>query len=159
LSIPISREFDQRKTKHCLRWLPRPRARQYSRARVRTCARMEGVHGSGGATSPTTSARSGTAGVSYKRKRNGAEFESSPGTGGEGEEDEEHKKRLPGVKRACNECRQQKVSHPQPWEEEDDCATGRRCSKHDTMWLMMWDHSCAATLFRTLLRDVRAATD
>jgi hypothetical protein len=72
---------------------------------------MEGVHVSGGAASPTTSARPGTAGGSYKRKRNGAEFESSPGTGGEEGDEEENKKRQPGVKRACNECRQQKVSH------------------------------------------------
>jgi hypothetical protein len=76
--------------------------------------RMEGVHGSGGATSPATSGRPGTAGDSYKRKRSGAEFESSPGTGGdgegEGEEEEESKRRQPGVKRACNECRQQKAS-------------------------------------------------
>jgi hypothetical protein len=73
---------------------------------------MEGIHGSGGATSPATSGRPGTAGDSYKRKRSGAEFESSPGTGGEGEgeEEEESKRRQPGVKRACNECRQQKVS-------------------------------------------------
>lgn len=75
---------------------------------------MEGVHGSGGATSPATSGRPGTAGDSYKRKRSGAEFESSPGSGGEGEgdEEEEGKRRQPGVKRACNECRQQKVSLP-----------------------------------------------
>lgn len=72
---------------------------------------MEGLHGSGGVSSPVTGARPGTAG-DYKRKRSGPEFESSPGTGGEGEgeEEEENKRRLPGVKRACNECRQQKVS-------------------------------------------------
>lgn len=72
---------------------------------------MEGIHGglSGGAASPTGSVRPGTGG-SYKRKRSGVEFESSPGTGGEGEEDEQDRRRQPGVKRACNECRQQKVS-------------------------------------------------
>ena len=73
---------------------------------------MEGGQGlvSGGASSPTTSGRPGTGG-SYKRKRSGVEFESSPGTGGEGDEDEGERRRQPGVKRACNECRQQKVSH------------------------------------------------
>jgi hypothetical protein len=72
---------------------------------------MEGVHAlSGGASSPTTGGRPGTAG-GYKRKRSGAEFESSPGTGGEGDEEEGERRRQPGVKRACNECRQQKVSH------------------------------------------------
>lgn len=74
--------------------------------------RMEGGQGavSGGASSPTTSARPGTGG-SYKRKRSGAEFESSPGSGGEDNEEEGERRRQPGVKRACNECRQQKVSH------------------------------------------------
>lgn len=78
--------------------------------------RMEGVQGvganavSGGASSPTTSIRPGTGG-SYKRKRSGIEFESSPGSGGEDNEDEAERRRQPGVKRACNECRQQKVSH------------------------------------------------
>ena len=72
---------------------------------------MEGIHGlSGGATSPTTGGRPGTGG-GYKRKRSGAEFESSPGTGGEDNEEEGERRRQPGVKRACNECRQQKVSH------------------------------------------------
>ena len=71
---------------------------------------MEGPGGlSGGVTSPTGSARPGT-GNSYKRKRSGIEFESSPGTGGEAEEEEHERRRQPGVKRACNECRQQKVS-------------------------------------------------
>ena len=72
---------------------------------------MEGIHAlSGGATSPTTGGRPSTGG-GYKRKRSGAEFESSPGTGGEGDEEEGERRRQPGVKRACNECRQQKVSH------------------------------------------------
>jgi hypothetical protein len=64
---------------------------------------------SGGASSPTTSVRPGTSG-SYKRKRSGVEFESSPGSAVEGEDDEGERRRQPGVKRACNECRQQKVS-------------------------------------------------
>jgi hypothetical protein len=66
---------------------------------------------SGGASSPTTSVRPGTSG-SYKRKRSGVEFESSPGSAleGEGDDDEVERRRQPGVKRACNECRQQKVS-------------------------------------------------
>ncbi|KAE8450719.1 hypothetical protein EG329_006064 [Mollisiaceae sp. DMI_Dod_QoI] len=63
---------------------------------------------SGGASSPTTSARPGT-GNSYKRKRSGAEFESSPGSQGEENEDDGERRRQPGVKRACNECRQQKL--------------------------------------------------
>ncbi|KAN0093765.1 hypothetical protein V8E51_016949 [Hyaloscypha variabilis] len=63
---------------------------------------------SGGASSPTTSARPGTGG-SYKRKRSGAEFESSPGSGGDDNDDEGERRRQPGVKRACNECRQQKL--------------------------------------------------
>ena len=71
---------------------------------------MDGVHAmGGGAISPTTG-RSSTGG-GYKRKRSGAEFDSSPGTGGEGDEEEGERRRQPGVKRACNECRQQKVSH------------------------------------------------
>ncbi|TVY32465.1 Regulatory protein [Lachnellula subtilissima] len=63
-----------------------------------------------GVTSPTTSARPGTAN-STKRKRSGLDFESSPGTGGEADDDglERHTPRQPGVKRACNECRQQKL--------------------------------------------------
>ncbi|TVY42940.1 Regulatory protein [Lachnellula occidentalis] len=63
-----------------------------------------------GVTSPTTSARPGTAN-STKRKRSGIDFESSPGTGGEADDDglERHTPRQPGVKRACNECRQQKL--------------------------------------------------
>lgn len=69
-----------------------------------------GVGGHGTASSPV-SARGGVGGG--KRKRSGAGFESSPGSGGENEHDEEEaeRRRQPGVKRACNECRQQKVSH------------------------------------------------
>lgn len=77
------------------------------------------AHGimTGGASSPTTTSnRPGTGGSfshhNYnKRKRSGLDFESSPGSGGEVEEEEADRRRQPGVKRACNECRQQKVSH------------------------------------------------
>lgn len=58
---------------------------------------------SGAGSSPTRS--------TYKRKRSGAEFESSPGSQGECDDDDGERRRQPGVKRACNECRQQKVSH------------------------------------------------
>lgn len=71
-----------------------------------------GVGGHGSASSPI-SARGGVGVGGGKRKRSGAGFESSPGSGVEGEhdEDEAERRRQPGVKRACNECRQQKVSH------------------------------------------------
>jgi hypothetical protein len=67
------------------------------------------IGGHGGASSPT-SARNGLG--QPKRKRSGAGFESSPGSVDviENEEDEAERRRQPGVKRACNECRQQKVS-------------------------------------------------
>ncbi|KAH8596758.1 hypothetical protein B0O99DRAFT_619857 [Bisporella sp. PMI_857] len=68
---------------------------------------MDGAHSLGGGGSPT-SGRPGT-GNSYKRKRSGHEFESSPGSGVDVEEEEHDRRRLPGVKRACNECRQQKL--------------------------------------------------
>jgi hypothetical protein len=68
-----------------------------------------GAHGS--ASSPV-SARS-VGGGGGKRKRSGAGFDSSPGSGGEVEDEEAERRRQPGVKRACNECRQQKVSHHQ----------------------------------------------
>ncbi len=82
---------------------------------------MEGAQGlvGGGASSPTTSVRPGTGG-SYKRKRSGIEFESSPGSQGEDNEEEAERRRQPGVKRACNECRQQKVSHYVEEEEEEE---------------------------------------
>lgn len=67
-----------------------------------------GVGGHGQASSPISS-RNGNGGG--KRKRNGMDFESSPGSGGENEDDDGERRRQPGVKRACNECRQQKVSH------------------------------------------------
>ena len=68
-----------------------------------------GGHSHGSATSPVSVRSAG--GSVGKRKRSGAEFESSPGSGGEHDEEEHERRRQPGVKRACNECRQQKVSH------------------------------------------------
>ncbi len=70
-----------------------------------------GGHSHGSATSPVSVRSSGGTGGG-KRKRSGVEFESSPGSGGEHEEEEGERRRQPGVKRACNECRQQKVTHP-----------------------------------------------
>ncbi|KAH9892949.1 hypothetical protein F4778DRAFT_301504 [Xylariomycetidae sp. FL2044] len=67
-------------------------------------------------TSPMSLQRRG----SMKRKRSigpPGPIDSSPGSGA-GDDDhsmiEPEKKRQPGVKRACNECRQQKVSQPIP---------------------------------------------
>ncbi|KAJ5037526.1 uncharacterized protein L3040_007698 [Drepanopeziza brunnea f. sp. 'multigermtubi'] len=72
---------------------------------------MEGAQGpgaqSGGASSPVASIRPGSS--SFKRKRSGVEFESSPGSQGEDNDEEAERRRHPGVKRACNECRQQKL--------------------------------------------------
>lgn len=61
----------------------------------------------GSPTSPMSSRHGGNAAA--KRKRSMAGPESSPGS--DHDDDELGKKRQPGVKRACNECRQQKVSH------------------------------------------------
>ena len=79
------------------------------------------MHGAGGAASlsPTSpvSVRSHHAGLNggQKRKRSAGGIggmESSPGSiMGDDDLDHSEKKRQPGVKRACNECRQQKVSH------------------------------------------------
>lgn len=67
---------------------------------------MENQSGVGNSGSPSNARASG------KRKRNGADFDqSSPGTGGEEDQETPENRRTPGVKRACNECRQQKVSH------------------------------------------------
>lgn len=69
------------------------------------------------ASSPTTVVgqghhRNGSALGGLKRKRSGLDFESSPGSAGEQDDAEEaERRRQPGVKRACNECRQQKVSY------------------------------------------------
>lgn len=68
---------------------------------------MESQGGVGAsARSPSSVRATGT-----KRKRSGADFESSPGTGAEDDQENTENRRTPGVKRACNECRQQKVSH------------------------------------------------
>ena len=45
-----------------------------------------------------------------KRTQEAAGFDSSPGSGDGEAEGTEERRRQPGVKRACNECRQQKVS-------------------------------------------------
>jgi hypothetical protein len=121
---------------------------------------MEGVHSvaSGGATSPTV--RPGTGG-SYKRKRSGAEFESSPGSGPEGEEDDhdhDHdRRRQPGVKRACNECRQQKVSHPQ----QKPRHTLPHVSKAMDLCagLTVGNHSYGVMLSKIHLQPARGVTD
>jgi hypothetical protein len=78
------------------------------------------ILGAGSASlSPTSpvSVRHGPA-PTIKRKRSTGgldAMDSSPGSGIGGDEDQSlldrEKKRQPGVKRACNECRQQKVSH------------------------------------------------
>ena len=47
-----------------------------------------------------------------KRRQDAAGLESSPGSGDGGIEGNEERRRQPGVKRACNECRQQKVGCP-----------------------------------------------
>lgn len=86
---------------------------------IRSVAYMDGILSAGGATpaSPTSplSVRHAPNG-NIKRKRDSL-VESSPGSIG-GQEDDgldnDSKKRQPGVKRACNECRQQKVSQPAP---------------------------------------------
>lgn len=57
--------------------------------------------------SSPSSIRAGT-GAGTKRKRSGADFESSPGTGAEEDQEGAENRRTP-VKRACNECRQQKL--------------------------------------------------
>jgi len=71
-------------------------------------------------TSPASS-RHGNGGPKRKRSTGVAPVESSPGSfmdedhadhGEHGDHGDSDKKRQPGVKRACNECRQQKVSHP-----------------------------------------------
>ncbi|KAF7871564.1 hypothetical protein EAF04_003671 [Stromatinia cepivora] len=68
-----------------------------------------GIMGGAPASSPTTAVRPGTGGGFNKRKRSGAGFDSSPGTGNEQEDEDAERRRQPGVKRACNECRQQKL--------------------------------------------------
>lgn len=66
--------------------------------------------------SPTSPVSSRHGGGTFKRKRSTGltGLESSPGSFVDHDHDDDHadgdKKRQPGVKRACNECRQQKVS-------------------------------------------------
>ena len=110
-----------------------------------------GAHGS--ASSPV-SARS--AGGGGKRKRSGAGFDSSPGSGGEIEDEEADRRRHPGVKRACNECRQQKVSHRQicQW----DCATVATKVIDHRRLLIECATSYGATSYKTPLRSVHDAT-
>ena len=71
-----------------------------------------GAIGAQGGPSSPNSVRNGNGSVDLKRKRSIAGSESSPGSLDvvENEEDEAERRRQPGVKRACNECRQQKVS-------------------------------------------------
>ncbi|KAB8304754.1 hypothetical protein EYC80_004107 [Monilinia laxa] len=68
-----------------------------------------GIIGGAASSSPTTGARPGTGSVLSKRKRSGTGFDSSPGTANEQEDEDSEKRKQPGVKRACNECRQQKL--------------------------------------------------
>lgn len=71
------------------------------------------IMAAGGAASmsPTSPASSRQGAGLVKRKRStGFGIESSPGSINDDEHGEHEKKRQPGVKRACNECRQQKVS-------------------------------------------------
>ncbi|KAK8150864.1 hypothetical protein G3M48_005959 [Beauveria asiatica] len=70
------------------------------------------VRGGSAAQSPTSPASSRHGNGAPKRKRSTgvpAHLESSPGSGNEDELGDADKKRQPGVKRACNECRQQKL--------------------------------------------------
>lgn len=70
----------------------------------------QGGHGGHGAVGPSGGSPSSIrAGTGTKRKRSGADFESSPGTGAEEDAEGTENRRAPGVKRACNECRQQKL--------------------------------------------------
>lgn len=72
------------------------------------------VIGAASASLSPTSPVSARHAPTIKRKRSIGGLDSSPGSGIGGDEDqsllEPEKKRQPGVKRACNECRQQKVS-------------------------------------------------
>lgn len=75
------------------------------------------ARGGSAAQSPTSPASSRHGNGAHKRKRSTggpSHLESSPGSGNEDEHGDNDKKRQPGVKRACNECRQQKVSQPTP---------------------------------------------
>lgn len=64
-------------------------------------------------TSPVSSRHGGGGGFKRKRSAGLTGVESSPGSFVDHDHEDDHadgeKKRQPGVKRACNECRQQKV--------------------------------------------------
>jgi hypothetical protein len=99
---------------------------------------MDGILSAGGATpaSPTSplSVRHAPNG-STKRKRDSLVVDSSPGSiGGQDDDglDNDSKKRQPGVKRACNECRQQKVSQVlRSVAARQPALRGRSSSRHD----------------------------
>ena len=76
-----------------------------SNATSPTSATLAYVPGGFGVSSPLVSPTK-----SQKRHLSNAALSSSAGSGEDVEDDNGIKKRTPGVKRACNECRQQKVS-------------------------------------------------
>ena len=80
---------------------------------------LGGGVGGGGAMSPTTNLRQ--PGGTFKRKRSGAGPEDSPATGPDADDEDHDRSRNPPVKRACNECRQQKVSHGLLWADVVQC--------------------------------------
>ena len=72
------------------------------------------IMAAGGAASmsPTSPVSSRQGGIPKRKRSAGiAGLESSPGSFIDDDHGDNDKKRQPGVKRACNECRQQKVSH------------------------------------------------
>ncbi len=65
---------------------------------------------SGGSVGDTSTSTALTSPTSTKgRKRRVRNADSSPGSADDGRDTNKDKRRQPGVKRACNECRQQKV--------------------------------------------------
>lgn len=71
------------------------------------------THSSGGSVGNTSTSTALTSPTSTKgRKRRGRDGDSSPGSAEDGRDANRDRKRQPGVKRACNECRQQKVRPP-----------------------------------------------
>ncbi|KAI9821069.1 MAG: hypothetical protein M1827_003802 [Pycnora praestabilis] len=82
--------------------------------------------GGGSTISSPTSARPG----GRKRNRSIAGLDSSPGSqeDGDGEEGHDGRRRQPGVKRACNECRQQKLRCDVVQEPFSTCSRCRRLS-------------------------------
>lgn len=83
-----------------------------SRSTVLTTQRDGTAAGSVHSTSSASSPTNVKPGSSRTRKRtlDGAGVVASPDSEDDGAEGSDEKKRQPGVKRACNECRQQKVS-------------------------------------------------